>query len=147
FFRKSIPRISTYLQSAFSFKSSLTNAHSSRGASTNVGTPSQAQVVIAGGGVIGCSVAYHLAKLGWKDILLLEQGSVSGGTTWHAVGLLGKLRGTRLETYICDYAETLYKRLEEETGLQSGFKKCGGLLIARSDDRLTAVKRTAVQAR
>ncbi|XP_032219176.2 pyruvate dehydrogenase phosphatase regulatory subunit, mitochondrial isoform X2 [Nematostella vectensis] len=115
--------------------------------STSADLPTQAQIVIGGGGVWGCSVAYHLAKEGWKDIVLLEQGSLSGGTTWHAAGILGKLRGTEVETRISDYAATCYSQLERETGQETGFKKCGGLLLARTRDRFTLLKRMLVKAR
>jgi glycine cleavage system aminomethyltransferase T/glycine/D-amino acid oxidase-like deaminating enzyme len=108
--------------------------------------PSRARVVIIGGGVIGTSVAYHLAQLGWTDVLLLEQGQLSCGTTWHAAGLVGQLRasenGTRLVQYSCE----LYERLEEETGLSTGFRRCGGVTVARTKDRMTQLKRTAATA-
>src|SRR3984885_13791056 len=96
------------------------------------GLPSRAQVVIIGGGVIGTSVAYHLAVMGRTDVLLLEQGQLSCGTTWHAAGLIGQLRasenGTRLVQYSCE----LYERLERETGLGTGFRRCGGVTGARA---------------
>ncbi|KAK2554794.1 Pyruvate dehydrogenase phosphatase regulatory subunit [Acropora cervicornis] len=77
--------------------------------------PKEAEIVICGGGIVGCSVAYHLAKLGWRDVLLLEQGSLTCGTTWHAVGLLGKLRSTAIETKLSSYSVELYSKLEDET--------------------------------
>ena len=108
--------------------------------------PGRARVVIIGGGVIGASVAYHLAQLGWTDVLLLEQGQLSCGTTWHAAGLVGQLRasenGTRLVQYSCE----LYERLEAETGLGTGFRRCGGVTVARTKDRMTQLKRTAATA-
>jgi heterotetrameric sarcosine oxidase gamma subunit len=108
--------------------------------------PSRARVVIIGGGVIGASVAYHLAQLGWTDVLLLEQGQLSCGTTWHAAGLVGQLRasenGTRLVQYSCE----LYERLEQETGLSTGFRRCGGVTVARTADRMTQLRRTAATA-
>jgi len=108
--------------------------------------PSRARVVIIGGGVIGTSVAYHLAQLGWTDVLLLEQGQLSCGTTWHAAGLVGQLRasenGTRLVQYSCE----LYERLEKETGLGTGFRRCGGVTVARTADRMTQLHRTAATA-
>ncbi|HEY3648436.1 MAG TPA: FAD-binding oxidoreductase, partial [Streptosporangiaceae bacterium] len=110
------------------------------------GLPSRARVVIIGGGVIGASVAYHLAQLGWTDVLLLEQGQLSCGTTWHAAGLVGQLRasenGTRLVQYSCE----LYERLEAETGLGTGFRRCGGVTVARTRDRMTQLRRTAATA-
>src|SRR5437762_7074121 len=108
--------------------------------------PGRARVVVIGGGVIGASVAYHLAQLGWTDVLLLEQGQLSCGTTWHAAGLVGQLRasenGTRLVQYSCE----LYERLEQETGLGTGFRRCGGVTVARTKDRMTQLRRTAATA-
>ena len=77
--------------------------------------PSHARVVIIGGGIMGCSTAYHLAKNGWKDVVLLEQGRLSGGTTWHAAGLVGQLRGTVTLTKMMMYGSDLYRRLRDET--------------------------------
>jgi glycine cleavage system aminomethyltransferase T/glycine/D-amino acid oxidase-like deaminating enzyme len=108
--------------------------------------PGRARVVIIGGGVIGTSVAYHLAELGWTDVLLLEQGQLSCGTTWHAAGLIGQLRasenGTRLVQYSCE----LYERLERETGLGTGFRRCGGVTVARTPERMVQLQRTAAAA-
>lgn len=109
--------------------------------------PKEAEIVICGGGIVGCSVAYHLAKLGWRDVLLLEQGSLTCGTTWHAAGLLGKLRSTSIETKLSSYSVELYSRLEDETGVGTGFKQCGGLLVAQSKERLTLFKRRAAIGR
>ncbi|MGD0606844.1 MAG: FAD-dependent oxidoreductase [Streptosporangiaceae bacterium] len=108
--------------------------------------PGRARVVIIGGGVIGTSVAYHLARMGWTDVLLLEQGQLSCGTTWHAAGLVGQLRATQNGTRLVQYSMELYARLEEETGLSAGFRRCGGLTVARTQDRLTQLKRTAATA-
>src|SRR5215510_7622801 len=82
--------------------------------------PTQARVLIVGGGVIGCSVAYHLAKLGWKDVVLLEQNTLAGGTTWHAAGLIGRLRTTNSMTKINKYSAELYASLEKEVGHSVG---------------------------
>ena len=90
--------------------------------------PSRARVVIIGGGVIGCSVAYHLAHLGWTDVVVLEQGTLSCGTTWHAAGLVGQLRATEASTRLVQYSTDLYARLEAETGLATGYRVCGGLI-------------------
>src|SRR5437868_15053137 len=79
--------------------------------------PTRARVVIIGGGVIGTSVAYHLAQLGWTDTLLLEQGQLSCGTTWHAAGLVGQLRASQSGTRLVQYSTQLYRELEAETGL------------------------------
>ena len=78
--------------------------------------PSRARVVVIGGGVVGCSTAYHLATLGWTDVLLLEQGHLSGGTTWHAAGLVGPLRATEAGTRLVQYSAELYASLEGRPG-------------------------------
>jgi glycine cleavage system aminomethyltransferase T/glycine/D-amino acid oxidase-like deaminating enzyme len=109
--------------------------------------PTQAQVVVIGGGIIGCSVAYHLTKLGWKDVVLLEQGQLSGGTTWHAAGLVGQLRSHANMTSLIKYSTQLYTELEAETGLATGWKNCGSVSVARTADRMTVLKRTAASAR
>ena len=82
--------------------------------------PQRARVVIIGGGVIGCSVAYHLAQLGWTDVLLLEQGTLSCGTTWHAAGLVGQLRATEASTRLVQDSTELDSRHEAETALGPG---------------------------
>ena len=92
--------------------------------------PKQAQVVIIGGGVIGCSVAYHLTKLGWSDIVLLERRELTCGTTWHAAGLIGQLRATKKMTMLAQYTSELYSSLEEETGQATGFKQNGSISVA-----------------
>ncbi len=108
--------------------------------------PSRARVVIIGGGVIGASVAYHLAVMGWTDVLLLEQGQLSCGTTWHAAGLVGQLRASEAGTRLVQYSTQLYERLELQTGLSTGFRRCGGVTVARTADRLTQLRRTAATA-
>jgi heterotetrameric sarcosine oxidase gamma subunit len=108
--------------------------------------PARARVVIIGGGVIGTSVAYHLAGLGWRDVLLLEQGRLSCGTTWHAAGLVGQVRASQSITRLVQYSAGLYQRLEAETGLSAGYKPCGGVTVARTADRLTQLRRTAAAA-
>src|ERR1700728_481071 len=108
--------------------------------------PGRARVVIIGGGVIGASVAYHLARLGWTDVLLLEQGQLCCGTTWRAAGLVGQLRATESGTRLVQYSMELYEHLEAETGLSTGFRRCGGVTVARTPDRLTQLKRTAATA-
>ncbi|XP_057292029.1 pyruvate dehydrogenase phosphatase regulatory subunit, mitochondrial-like [Hydractinia symbiolongicarpus] len=107
--------------------------------------PSQAEIIIAGGGVVGSSVAYHLSELGWKDILILEQGSVGCGTSWHAAGLCGSIRTTKAETDNCLYALDLYSKFEEKYGI--GFKRCGSLLLAQTDDRATHLDKVEVKAK
>ncbi len=108
--------------------------------------PDRARVVIIGGGVIGTSVAYHLAELGWTDVLLLEQGQLSCGTTWHAAGLIGQLRASENGTRLVQYSTELYERLEQETGLGTGFRRCGGVTVARTPERLVQLQRTAAAA-
>jgi glycine cleavage system aminomethyltransferase T/glycine/D-amino acid oxidase-like deaminating enzyme len=108
--------------------------------------PTRAQVVVVGGGVIGASTAYHLTKLGWTDVLLLEQGHLSGGTTWHAAGLVGPLRATESGTRLVQYSAELYAALEAETGLATGYNPVGGVIVARTADRMTALRRTAANA-
>ncbi|KAA0082099.1 FAD-dependent oxidoreductase [Mycolicibacterium sp. P9-64] len=108
--------------------------------------PARAQVVIIGGGVIGTSVAYHLTKLGYTDVVLLEQGQLSSGTTWHAAGLVGQLRASESGTRLVQYSTALYTELEAETGLTAGYKQCGGVTVARTEDRMIQLRRTAANA-
>ena len=108
--------------------------------------PTRAQVVVIGGGIVGTSVAYHLTRLGWTDVVLLEQGRLSGGTTWHAAGLIGQLRATESGTRLVQYSASLYESLEAEVGLSTGFKRVGGVTVARSADRMTQLRRTAASA-
>ncbi len=98
--------------------------------------PSHAQVVIVGGGIAGCSTAYHLAKLGRTEILLLEQGRLTCGTTWHAAGLVGQMRPNRNMTRMSKYGIELYATLEAETGLATGWKQCGSVNVARTPERV-----------
>ncbi len=109
--------------------------------------PESAEIVIVGGGIIGCSVAYHLTKLGRKDVVLLEQGQLSSGTTWHAAGLVGQLRSHASMTGLIQYSTKLYAELEAETGLATGWKNCGSLAVARTSERMTQLKRTVSSAR
>ena len=108
--------------------------------------PGRARVVVIGGGIIGASVAYHLSALGWTDLVLVEQGQLSGGTTWHAAGLVGQLRASESGTRLVQYSAGLYERLEADTGLATGFKRCGGVTVARTKDRMTQLRRTAATA-
>ncbi len=109
--------------------------------------PSHARVVIIGGGVIGCSVAYHLAKLGWKDVVLLERKQLTSGTTWHAAGLIAQLRATANMTKLAKYSQELYGNLAAETGVETGFKRCGSITVALTDERLEEIYRQAGMAR
>ena len=109
--------------------------------------PNKARVVIIGGGVIGCSVAYHLAKLGWKDVVLLERKQLTSGTTWHAAGLIAQLRATANMTKLAKYSQELYGSLEEETGVATGFKRCGSITVALTEERKEEIFRQAAMAR
>jgi len=109
--------------------------------------PSHARVVVIGGGIAGCSVAYHLTKLGWRDVLLLERRDLSCGTTWHAAGLVGQLRATQNLTRLAKYGADLYERLEAETGQATGFRRPGSLSLARTRERMHELKRLASMAR
>jgi 4-methylaminobutanoate oxidase (formaldehyde-forming) len=109
--------------------------------------PARARVVIVGGGVIGCSVAYHLAKLGWSDIVLLERKQLTSGTTWHAAGLIGQLRQSINMTQLARYTGELYRGLEAETGQATGFRQCGSLSLATTAGRMEELKRNASMAK
>ena len=108
--------------------------------------PSTARAVIIGGGIIGCSTAYHMGKLGWTDTVLLERKKLTSGTTFHAAGLVGQLRTSANITQLLGYSVDLYKRLEAETGLQTGWKMNGGLRLACNAERWIEVKRQATTA-
>src|ERR1041384_6707765 len=108
--------------------------------------PPESKVVIVGGGVIGTSVAYHLTKLGWKDVVLLEQGQLGGGTSWHAAGLVGRLRTSNSMTRINKYTVELYSQLQQETGHSIGWKQVGSLIVAKSEDRMIQLRRTMAMA-
>ncbi len=114
---------------------------------THMTIPTHARVVIIGGGVIGCSVAYHLAKLGWKDVVLLERKQLTSGTTWHAAGLIGQLRASANMTKLAKYSRDLYAGLEAETGLATGLKTCGSITVALSENRREEILRQASMAR
>jgi 4-methylaminobutanoate oxidase (formaldehyde-forming) len=109
--------------------------------------PTHARAVIIGGGVSGCSVAYHLAKLGWTDVVLLERKQLTCGTTWHAAGLIGQLRSTRNLTRLAKYSADLYVKLEAETGIATGMKQNGSLSVALTEDRHHEHLRQATLAR
>jgi 4-methylaminobutanoate oxidase (formaldehyde-forming) len=109
--------------------------------------PSSARVVIIGGGISGCSVAYHLAKLGWTDIVLLERKKLTSGTTWHAAGLVGQLRASQNMTRLAKYSADLYRTLEAETGLATGLRQCGSITVALTAERQEELRRQAAMAR
>ncbi|MEM7057423.1 MAG: FAD-dependent oxidoreductase [Pseudomonadota bacterium] len=109
--------------------------------------PTKARAVIIGGGVSGCSTAYHLAKLGWTDVVLLERKQLTCGTTWHAAGLIGQLRGNQNMTRLAKYSADLYVKLEEETGVATGMKQNGSITVALTEERHEEILRTASLAR
>ncbi|WP_432285122.1 FAD-dependent oxidoreductase [Aminobacter sp. BA135] len=109
--------------------------------------PSHAQIVVIGGGIIGCSTAYHLARDHKADVILLEQGKLTSGSTWHAAGLVGQLRSSASITRVLKYSVELYKGLEAETGLATGWKMTGCLRLATNQDRWTEYKRLATTAK
>ena len=109
--------------------------------------PSKARVVIIGGGISGCSIAYHLARLGWTDIVLLERKQLTSGTTWHAAGLIGQLRGSENMTRLAKYSADLYANLEAETGLATGLRQCGSISVALTGERREELLRQASVAR
>ncbi len=109
--------------------------------------PDRAQVVIVGGGVIGCSVAYHLSKLGITDVVLLERKQLTSGTTWHAAGLVGQLRQSINMTQLARYTAELYRGLEAETGQATGYRQCGSISLATTPGRLEELRRNASMAK
>ena len=109
--------------------------------------PQHARAVIIGGGVVGCSVAYHLTKLGWTDVVLLERKQLTCGTTWHAAGLIAQLRATQNMTRLAKYSQELYFNLEEETGVATGIKRNGSITVALTDERMEELRRSAAMAR
>ena len=109
--------------------------------------PTQARVVIIGGGVVGCSVAYHLTKLGWTDVVLIERKQLTSGTTWHAAGLIGQLRATANMTKLARYSAELYGGLEAETGIATGFRQVGSISVALTAERREELFRNAAMAR
>ena len=108
--------------------------------------PSKANVVIIGGGIIGCSIAYHLAKQGVKDVVVLERKQLTCGTTWHAAGLVSMLWPTPFLTQLAKYSHELYASLEEETGQATGYREIGSLSLARTPERLEELQRTSSMA-
>jgi len=109
--------------------------------------PARARAVVIGGGIIGASVAFHLAGLGWKDTVLLERGRVSCGTTWHAAGLMTRTRGSHVQTELAAYSRDFYRRLTELSGVDVGYYENGSLSIAQTDERLVELGYALTMAR
>src|SRR6185369_12950051 len=109
--------------------------------------PTKARAVIIGGGVSGCSLAYHLAKLGWTDVVLLERKQLTCGTTWHAAGLIGQLRASQNMTRLAKYSADLYVKLEAETGVGTGMRQVGSISVALTEERKHELYRQASMAR
>jgi len=109
--------------------------------------PTHARVVIVGGGIAGASAAYHLTKLGITDVVLIEQGRLTCGTTWHAAGLVGQMRATRNATRMSRYGIELYASLERETDLATGWKQCGSVNVAKTPERMQLMRRQMARAR
>jgi Glycine/D-amino acid oxidases (deaminating) len=112
----------------------------------NKSLPNNAKAIIIGGGVAGCSCAYHLAKYGWKDVVLLERDQLTSGTTWHAAGLVSQLGPTAAVTKIRKYSLDLYKKLEKDIDFSSGLKLNGALSIATTKGRWQELLRQATTA-
>src|SRR4029079_11885661 len=112
-----------------------------------VDLPHHTRVVIVGGGIVGCSVAYHLALRGCTDVVLLERRQLTCGTTWHAAGLIGQLRATRRMTELAKYTSELLHALEAETGQATGFKQNGSISLALNAERFEELKRGASMAK
>ncbi len=109
--------------------------------------PTSCNTLVVGGGIVGASIAYHLTKRGVSDVVLLERHELTGGTTWHAAGLVAQLRSTENQTKLAKYSLDLYRTLEEETGLATGFRSPGAISVATNQDRWTELRRTAAMAR
>ena len=107
--------------------------------------PTSSKTIIVGGGIVGCSTAYHLAHMG-QEVVLLDKAQLTSGSTWHAAGLVGQVRSSANITQLLGYSISLYDALEEETGLATGWKMNGGLRLACNEERLTEVRRQATTA-
>ncbi|MBT5706176.1 MAG: FAD-binding oxidoreductase, partial [Verrucomicrobia bacterium] len=113
----------------------------------NMSIPERAEIVVLGGGIVGCSVAYHLTLLGRRDVVVLEQNELGSGTTWHAAGMVGRLRTSNSLTEINRYSAELYSTLEEVTGHSIGWKQVGSLIVGQTEDRMVQLRRTVAMAR
>src|SRR3954464_5677964 len=108
--------------------------------------PTAARAIVVGGGVAGCSIAYHLARLGWTDVVLVEQHELTEGTTWHSAGFVGQLRSTISQTRMIMYSSSLYAELQRSTGLDPGWRGVGGLRLATTPERVEELQRQASSA-
>ncbi len=109
--------------------------------------PDRAQVVVVGGGIAGCSIAYHLARRGVTDVVLLEQNQLTGGTTWHAAGLVSQLKSSHSLTRLATYTVDLIASLEEETGQATGYRRTGSISVASDPERWEEIMRGLSMAR
>ena len=109
--------------------------------------PARTGAVVIGGGIVGCSIAYHLVRRGYRDVVVLERKRLTCGTTWHAAGLVGQLRATHNMTRLAGYSAELYAGLAAETGQETGFRRTGSLSVARGPERLEELLRGASMAR
>src|SRR3984893_12423628 len=112
----------------------------------NTTLPERARVVVIGGGIIGASVLYHLAKDGVSDAVLLERDRFASGTTWHAAGIVGQLREAKAQTELAQYTMSLFQSLEAETGLATGYLENGSMSVALTPQRLESIKRNVSAA-
>src|SRR5208337_2495222 len=142
--RLRLPRLHIRESQAFQRRLRRLRGHSDVSATK---LPASARIVIVGGGIVGSSVAYHLGAMGLTDVLLIERGKLTSGSTWHAAGLVGQLRSSANITQLLGYSVDLYDRLEAETGQATGWKRNGGLRLACNAERWTEVKRQATTAR
>ena len=109
--------------------------------------PTQARVVVIGGGIVGTSVAFHLTERGWSDVVLLERKRLTSGTTWHAAGLVGQIRATYNMSMLAKYALELFAEVERRTGMGTGFRRTGSILLASTEGRLEEVRRNVSMGR
>ena len=117
------------------------------GAQADAPLPQRSRIVVLGGGIVGASVAYHLATLGLSDVVVLERGRLTCGTTWHAAGMVPQTRATHALTELARYGAAFYARLEQETGMPTGFRRVGSLTVARTHERMFELRRSASLAR
>ena len=110
------------------------------------GLPDRTQVLVVGGGIVGCSIAYHLTRRGITDVAVLEQGTLTSGTTWHAAGLVSQLKATYSLTKLATYSARLFEELEDETGQATGYRTPGSISVADNEERWEEIVRSATMA-